>query len=89
MRIFYTGRFRKDYKRVKKQGRPLKELRTVVEKLAGGQILPANYKDHSLLGKWKNHRECHICGERREMLTAHRIFIIAKSQPKARGYVND
>jgi hypothetical protein len=23
--------------------------------------------------------------ERREMLTAHRIFIIAKSQPKARG----
>ena len=60
MRIFYTGRFKKDYKRVKKQGRPLKELRTVVEKLAGGQILPANYKDHSLLGKWKNHRECHI-----------------------------
>ena len=24
--------------------------------------------------------------ERREMLTAHRIFIIPKSQPKARGY---
>jgi hypothetical protein len=23
-------------------------------------------------------------GERREMLTAHRIFIIAKNQPKAR-----
>jgi mRNA interferase YafQ len=60
LRIFYTGRFRKDYKRVKKQGRPLKELRTVVEKLASGRILPANYKDHSLLGKWKNHRECHI-----------------------------
>ena len=26
-----------------------------------------------------------VCAERREMLTAHRIFIIAKSQPKARG----
>jgi len=63
LRIFYTGRFKKDYKRVKKQGRPLNEIKTVVEKLAGGQVLPASYKDHCLLGKWKNHRECHICGE--------------------------
>jgi len=70
LRIFYTGRFRKDYKRVKKQGRPLKELRAVVEKLAGGQILPTNYKDHCLLGKWKNHRECHI---RADWLVIYRV----------------
>jgi len=30
-----------------------------------------------------------VRAERREMLTAHRIFIIARSQTKARGYVND
>jgi hypothetical protein len=29
-----------------------------------------------------------IFAERREMLTAHRIFIIAKSQTKARGQCN-
>lgn len=61
MRVVWTTQFKKDYKRAKKQGRPLKELRTVINKLARGEKLAARYKDHSLKGPFKKeHRECHI-----------------------------
>ena len=32
----------------------------VVEKLARDELLPARYRDHRLLGKYKGFRECHI-----------------------------
>ena len=35
-------------------------FQTVLELLAKEEVLPAKYKDHSLSGKWKGHRECHI-----------------------------
>ena len=50
MNIVWTGRFKKDYQRAKKQGKPLGELRSVVEKLAGGTPLPPEHRDHNLSG---------------------------------------
>lgn len=38
----------------------MKELETVVTKLANGEQLDEQYQDHPLSGQWKGHRECHI-----------------------------
>jgi len=58
--ILWTGQFKKDYKRAKKQGKDLDDLRSVVEMLAARRPLPPKYRDHSLCGRWNKHRECHI-----------------------------
>jgi mRNA interferase YafQ len=60
LNLVWTGQFKKDYKRAKKQGRPLDDLRLVVEKLAARTPLPPKNRDHGLSGRWNKHRECHI-----------------------------
>lgn len=60
MNIVRTGQFKKDYKRVKKQGKALGDLRSVIEKLAQRKPLPSKHRDHNLSGRWNKHRECHI-----------------------------
>lgn len=60
MNIVWTGQFKKDYKRVKKQGKDLNDLRFVVAMLARRQSLPPKHRDHNLSGRWHKHRECHI-----------------------------
>jgi len=58
--IHYTTQFKKDYKRIKKQNKDLSKLRSVIDKLAAGQILEQKYKDLLLSGNWIGHRDCHI-----------------------------
>ncbi|MFC1514072.1 type II toxin-antitoxin system YafQ family toxin [candidate division KSB1 bacterium] len=60
MRIHYTSQFKKDYKRIKKQGKNPELLRQVIELLLQDNPLPPRYKDHRLIGVWRNHRDCHI-----------------------------
>jgi mRNA interferase YafQ len=61
LKIVWTSQFKKDYKRDRKQGRPLKELKRIANQLASGEKLNARHKDHSLKGFGKKaHRECHI-----------------------------
>jgi len=56
--------FRKNYKKLKKSGRyDMKKLQYVMEQLIDKKILSKRYQDHSLGGKWKNYRECHIEGD--------------------------
>ena len=58
--IFYTTRFKKDFKRIKKQHKDMNKLQAVIETLVNEQPLDSRYKDHQLIGNWANHRECHI-----------------------------
>lgn len=58
--IIYTNQFKRDLKKAKKQNKNLDRLFEVVEKLANGEILEAKYRDHALIGNYKNSRECHI-----------------------------
>ena len=58
--VQFTGQFKKDLKLAKKQNKNLDKLITVVDILANGETLDAKYKDHSLVGKYKGTRECHI-----------------------------
>ncbi len=60
LNIQYTTQFKKDFKRIKKQQKDLSKLQYVIEELANEIQLPPKYRDHSLIGNWKNHNECHI-----------------------------
>ena len=58
--IVYTGKMKKDVRRMKKRGKDMSKLITVLNMLADKQPLPEQYKDHRLSGKLSDFRECHI-----------------------------
>jgi len=60
LKIVYTTQFKKDFKKVSKQGKDLSRLESVIETLLNKKTLEPKYKDHPLTGRWKNHRDCHI-----------------------------
>lgn len=45
---------------MKKRGKDLNKLQTVLEILMSGSEMPDKYKDHQLKGVMKDFRECHI-----------------------------
>lgn len=55
-----TSAFRKDLKRLGKQGRDLARLQAIIEALRTRQRLELQYRDHALLGNWQGWRECHV-----------------------------
>lgn len=60
LKVKYTAKFNKDIKLAKKQHRDLDLLFDVVDKLIKQEPLEKKYKDHSLIGNYKNCRECHL-----------------------------
>ena len=58
--IKYETTFKKDFKRILKRGYDMRLLEAVIEILAKGNPLPEKYKDHSLIGDYRDCRECHI-----------------------------
>jgi mRNA interferase YafQ len=54
------SQFKKDYKRCVKRGCEIEKLHAIIELLANGKKLDAKYRDHSLLGDYRDCRECHI-----------------------------
>jgi mRNA interferase YafQ len=55
-----TKKFEKDVALMRKQGKNMKKLISIMKDLAAGKILDAHHKDHKLIGDYVNHRECHI-----------------------------
>jgi len=55
-----TSQFKRDVKRLKKQGKDLDKLKRVLEKVARGERLDVAYRDHMLVGQYAATRECHI-----------------------------
>ena len=55
-----TSQFKKDYKLAQKQHCKLELLHKIVEKLANGELLPPENKDHALSGNWNNHRDSQV-----------------------------
>ena len=58
--IEFTGSFKKDIKRAKKQNKDLDKLFEVIEIIANGEKLEKKYKDHALIGKYEGSCECHV-----------------------------
>lgn len=61
-KIDLTSKFKRDYKKLKKQDKDLTKLAYVIYKLANGCELESKYKNHKLLddNKYKDCFECNI-----------------------------
>lgn len=60
LELRFTAKFKKDYRRIKRQGKDLSKLEATLEALVHGEGLPEAMRDHSLGGTYHGHRECHI-----------------------------
>lgn len=60
--IDYTNKFKKQYKKMKKQGKNLTKLYKAIEKLANKEKLDYKFNNHNLIDNkiYKNCKECHI-----------------------------
>lgn len=58
--IHETSQFRRDIKKLKKQGKNLQKLKDVIDYLISGDKLEEKYRDHPLSGPWQGSRDCHI-----------------------------
>jgi mRNA interferase YafQ len=55
-----STRFRRDIKRLLRQGVDLSKLEKIITTLVAQEPLDEQYRDHALVGNWKGFRECHI-----------------------------
>lgn len=55
-----TTQFKKDYKRMKKQGKDMSLLENVIIDLLAEKVLDKKYLDHALTGNHAGFRECLI-----------------------------
>ena len=58
--IFQTSQFRKDFKKLKKRGKVIEKLKSVVNVISAGEPLEERHQDHPLSGKWTGSRDCHV-----------------------------
>lgn len=58
----FTGQFKRDFKLAQKRGLKIAKLEDVIRRLCGEEVLPEQFKDHSLVNSkhYQNMRECHI-----------------------------
>lgn len=60
LKVVWTTKFKRDYKRAMKRGLDMNRLDEVIRTLAAGQELAVAHRDHALGGDWRGHRECHV-----------------------------
>lgn len=60
--VQYTSRFKKDFKRMLKQGKDEQLFLNVLDFIANGKELPEKYRNHRLINDkfFKDCNECHI-----------------------------
>ncbi len=56
----YTRQFEKDIKRMKRRGKNPDKLKIIIRSLVVQEPLDLIYRDHKLMGNWRERRECHI-----------------------------
>ena len=55
-----TSQFKRDVKRMLRQGKDLEKLKRVLEHLVEGEELSTEYRDHVLVAQYRGTRECHV-----------------------------
>ena len=60
--VIYSNSFKKDLKKIIKQGKNIDKLEKIINKLSNKEVLDAKYKDHKLINDkyYKDCRELHI-----------------------------
>jgi mRNA interferase YafQ len=56
----FARKFKQDLKLAGKRRKDIPSLKSVMDLLIEGHLLPKEYKDHPLRGEFANCRECHI-----------------------------
>jgi mRNA interferase YafQ len=59
-KIVRSSQYKRDFRLAIRQGKDIHRLETVIDMLAEGKPLPAEYNDHPLKGNYKGFHECHI-----------------------------
>lgn len=59
-KIVVSNRFKKDLKTIIKRKYDLNLLDEVINDICLNGVIDAKYKDHNLIGKYSDFRECHI-----------------------------
>ncbi len=60
LKLAPSAKFKKDLKRVTRQGKNREFIDNIIEKLQHKEPLPQKNRDHLLVGDYKGYRECHI-----------------------------
>ena len=55
-----TTQFTRDVKRMRKRGKDIEKLKSIILRLARGECLEPKSRDHPLIGPWKDCRDCHV-----------------------------
>ncbi|MBD0321688.1 MAG: type II toxin-antitoxin system YafQ family toxin, partial [Gemmatimonadetes bacterium] len=55
-----SGQLKRDYKTCKARGYDMSALQSVMDDLINRKALAPRFRDHTLTGNWRGHRECHI-----------------------------
>lgn len=58
--VTYTSKFKKDMRRIARQGADIGKIDKVILFLREREPLPERLRDHELVGEYQGHRECHI-----------------------------
>ena len=69
-RVDRASSFKKDYKKIKKQGKE-EALKAMIARIANGEKLDPCWRDHALGEQYLGYRECHI---EPDLLLIYRIF---------------
>ena len=58
--LVVTAQFKRDLRLCNRRHYDIVKLQKVLDLLMAGQALPAQFRDHPLVGNWLPKRECHI-----------------------------
>ncbi|MCB2206417.1 type II toxin-antitoxin system YafQ family toxin [bacterium] len=56
----YTRQFERDVQRMKRRGKPMEKLKSMIRTLVEERTPDPLHRDHALIGNWKGRRECHL-----------------------------
>lgn len=60
LKLELSTQFKKDLKKIIKQGQDKNKLNAVITSLQHETPLTKKFRDHELVGNWRGYRECHI-----------------------------
>jgi mRNA interferase YafQ len=58
--VTFTSHYKRDIKKIIKQGKDIAELEYVINKLINSKPLETKYRSHMLSNNWAGFQECHI-----------------------------
>ena len=60
LEITISNQFKKDFKKYKTNKSITEEFKLFIDLICNQRKLPQKYKEHALIGNYKNYRECHL-----------------------------